>query len=201
MLQLKAVTLALAVLLTNLLVSCNQQAAPAPTDTAAKTDAKATPAGEMPDSPPPAAETVSDIEAMQAEHPHEAGTHQDHASKHGGTFFMALNNQHHLEGVLDRPGIIRIYLYDSYTRPLSREELGRVPAKVIWGNRDGAPEIDLKPNADGTALEANAPEAVQFPFTLTLLCWFPGTSPTSRPELFTFPFSHYSHIDTTPHTH
>jgi hypothetical protein len=136
-----------------------------------------------------------------ASHSHEGAAHRDHDSKHGGTFFMALDNLHHIEGALERPGIFRVYVYDAYTKPVNREELGKVDAKVIWGEQDDAPEIALKPNAGGTALEANAPATVHFPVELTLLCRFPGAPPTSRPELFTFPFSHFSHIDLTPHTH
>src|ERR1700686_705280 len=40
----------------------------------------------------------------------EKGAHMDHKSKHGGTFFMALDNKHHLEGILVPPGTFRVYL-------------------------------------------------------------------------------------------
>jgi hypothetical protein len=141
------------------------------------------------------------MDGMGDEHLYEGGAHQDHSSKHGGTFFMALDNRHHLEGVLDRPGIFRVYVYDAFTQPVSAEELAQTEGKVIWGDRDGAPTIQMQPSADSTCLEALAPEPVRFPVTLTLLMRLPGASPTARAELFTFPFSHYSHIDATPHPH
>jgi hypothetical protein len=115
---------------------------------------------------------------------------------------MALNNKNHLEGVLDPPGVFRVYLYDDHTHPVSDEVLKQAQMMVIWGDNDGAPEIDLKPNADGTVLEAPAPAPMRFPVTLTLLVRFPGAAATDKPELFTIPFSHYSHPPgTPPHTH
>src|SRR5690349_1798339 len=33
----------------------------------------------------------------------ETKPHQDHESKHGGAFFMALDEKHHLEGILVSP--------------------------------------------------------------------------------------------------
>jgi hypothetical protein len=114
---------------------------------------------------------------------------------------MALDNRHHLEGVLERPGIFRLYVYDAYTQPVSREELVQTQAEVIWGETDGAPKIALGPSADGTCLEALAPGPVEFPVTLTLMTRLYGSSPGSRQELFTFPFSHFSHVDAAPHPH
>jgi hypothetical protein len=114
---------------------------------------------------------------------------------------MALDNRHHLEGVLERPGVFRLYVYDAYTQPLSREELGQTQAEVIWGESDGAPVIAMTPCEEEGCLEALAPMPVQFPITLTLMTRLYGTPPTARPELFTFPFSHYSHGGTAPHTH
>ena len=137
--------------------------------------------------------------ATDASHSHNGAAHQDHDAKHGGTFFMALDNKHHLEGVLDPPGVFHVYLYDDHTRPVSRQVLNQAKAKVIWGEQDGAPEIELKPSADGAVLEAPAPGAMQFPVTLTLLVRFPGAPAASRPELFTFPFSHFSHSQPEPH--
>ena len=207
--HLRTVILAQSILLWGFLVACSQQTTPSasqPAERTAPTDPPVKTATEMADMPEIAAydgeeAQTHSMEEIDAEHLYEGGAHADHDSKHGGTFFMALDNQHHLEGALERPGVFRAYVYDAYTQPVSAEELGKIQAKVIWGDQDGAPEIELKPNAEGTALEAKAPGPVRFPVTLTLLCRFPGASPTSRAELFTFPFSHYSHIDTAPHPH
>ena len=202
--HLRTVTLPFVLLLLSSLVSCSQQSAAPAAESAAKAEpniAAATSDSSMPDTAPPAAEEAADTENALAAQSGEGATHQDHDSRHGGTFFMALDNKHHLEGTLEQPGVFRVYVYDAYTHPVSREDLGKVDAKVIWGVQDGALEIDLKPNASGSALEASAPEPVRFPVTLTLLCRFPGAPANSRPELFTFPFSHYSHIDTKPHPH
>lgn len=191
-------TAPLLIILLGMLVSCSQP--PASSSSPAAPGAGS--ANAAPPAPPP--DSAPAAEASDAVHPddlHADGAHLDHYSKHGGTFFMALDNYHHLEGVLVRPGIFRVYIYDAYTRPVSPEELAKTEATVIWGDKDGSPQIELKPNADGSALEAQAPEPVRFPVTLTLLCRFPGAAPNTRAELFTFPFSHYSHVDTTPHTH
>lgn len=44
--------------------------------------------------------------------------HQDHNPKHGGLFFMAPDNWHHLEGVYPEEGVFRLYLYDNFSQPL-----------------------------------------------------------------------------------
>jgi hypothetical protein len=192
--HLKTTALPFVLLMSAVLVSCTQQPAPSAEQANATTQA-ATAADSS------ASSNAAQTPEQSAAHEHEGVAHQDHDSKHGGTFFMALDNKHHLEGALERPGVFRVYMYDAYTHAVSPEVLGQASAKVIWGDQDGAPEIELKPNADGSALEAQAPQPIHFPVTLTLLCRFPGAEPSSRPELLTFPFSHFSHIDTTPHTH
>jgi len=206
--HLKTLTFPLVLLLTGLLVSCSRETTPSPNQATSDSATQTVPAAESSPSPSPGAADAVDPAGNAAHTPtegsaegHDGLAHQDHDSKHGGTFFMALDNKHHLEGTLERPGVFRVYIYDSFTQPVRREVLAQVDAKVIWGAQDGSPEIELKPNAGGSALEAQAPEAIHFPVTLTLLCRFPGAALSSRPELFTFPFSHFSHIDTTPHAH
>ena len=51
--------------------------------------------------------------------------HADHEPKHGGVFFMAADNWHHIEGVLASPSEFRLYIYDNFTKPIS--------AKGTWG--------------------------------------------------------------------
>ncbi|MBI3895076.1 MAG: hypothetical protein HY313_04015 [Acidobacteria bacterium] len=124
-------------------------------------------------------------------------THTDHASKHGGVFFMALDDKYHLEGILSPPGKFIVYLYDAYTRPVSLSELKKTTGTVRWGESDDAPEIPLRVVESSETLEADIGKAVDFPITLTLLLKLPGMPSDAKPELFTFLFSHYS--EQTPH--
>ncbi|MSO20154.1 MAG: hypothetical protein EXQ56_06755 [Acidobacteria bacterium] len=126
--------------------------------------------------------------------------HQDHESKHGDAFFMALDEKHHIEGVLMSPGTFKVFLFEEHSLPLSKQEVARAAAKVIWGEHETAPEVAMKPSADGRALEAASPAKVAFPLQLTLLIRLPGAPADSRPELFTFPFKKFTH-DHTTHKH
>ena len=84
----------------------------------------------------------------------EKGAHMDHKAKHGGAFFMALDNVHHLEGILVPPGTFRVYLYDDHTKPLKAEETRQASGTVQIGESDDAPKIDLAPGKKKETLEA-----------------------------------------------
>jgi heavy metal-binding protein len=57
--------------------------------------------------------------------------HGNHNPQHGGQFFMASDNWHHLEGAYPRPGVFRLYLYDDYARPLPADRLKAIRARVV----------------------------------------------------------------------
>jgi hypothetical protein len=118
--------------------------------------------------------------------------HMDHNPKHGGTFFMAMDEMHHLEGVLEPPGIFRVYVYDEYTKALSTEKMKQVSGTVQLGEAEDAPKNPLKLSKDGKTMEMALPSGTKLPVTLTLLMRFPGMAANARPELFTFQFSEFT---------
>jgi hypothetical protein len=57
--------------------------------------------------------------------------HGNHNPRHGGQFFMAPDNWHHLEGAYPGTRAFRLYVYDDYGRPLSADALKNVQARVV----------------------------------------------------------------------
>jgi len=122
----------------------------------------------------------------------DKGAHMDHKPKHGGTFFMSLDNKHHLEGVLLPPATFRVYLYDDHTKPLKAEETKQANGTVQVGDSEDAPKVDLAPGKKKETLEANLGNGVKFPVNLTLLMHLPGMDPVAKPELFNFTFTQFT---------
>jgi hypothetical protein len=120
------------------------------------------------------------------------GAHMDHKPKHGGTFFMALDNKHHLEGILVPPGTFRVYLYDDHTKPLKAEETRQASGTVQVGESDEAPKIPLAPGKKKETMDANLGSGVKFPLILTMLLHLPGMEPDAKPELFNFKFTQFT---------
>ena len=122
----------------------------------------------------------------------DQGPHSDHNPKHGGFFFMSMDNKHHLEGVLVSPGTFRVYLYDDHTKPLRAEEARQAGGTIQVGDSDNAPKISLVPGKKKETLEASLGNAVKFPVAVTLLLHLPGMKPNAKPELFNFKFTKFT---------
>ena len=86
--------------------------------------------------------------------------HEDHTPKHGGTFFMAPDNWHHVEGTYPEPGRFVLHVYDNYSKPMAPATIsGRV---VLEESYDVATDQILESVAypllasrDGRYLEAS----------------------------------------------
>jgi len=122
----------------------------------------------------------------------DAMAHTDHKPKHGGTFFMSLDNMHHLEGVLLPPGTFRVYLYDDHTKPLKADQVKLVSGTIQTGDAEDAPKIALGPGKKKETIEALLAPEVKFPMAVTLLLHLPGMAPDAQPELFNFTFSKFT---------
>jgi hypothetical protein len=122
----------------------------------------------------------------------KAMPHADHKPKHGGLFFMSLDNVHHLEGVLLPPGTFRVYLYDEYVKPLKPDQVRLASGTIQIGDSEDAPKIPLGPGKKKESMEASIDANPKFPVAITLLLRLPGMAPDSKPELFNFTFSKFT---------
>jgi hypothetical protein len=118
--------------------------------------------------------------------------HGDHNPRHGGQFFMAGDNWHHVEGVHPAPRMFRLHVYDDYGRPLPADRLRQVQGRVVASERfDPASRryielvaFPLRAARDGTWLEARV-DRVSLPLELTAKVRFSRTGEEYRFD-FTF---------------
>jgi hypothetical protein len=72
--------------------------------------------------------TCADGSAMTKKY--DSFAHGNHNPQHGGIFFMAPDNWHHIEGAMPRAGVFRAYFYDNYSKPLKRAEFAAVKGRI-----------------------------------------------------------------------
>jgi hypothetical protein len=128
--------------------------------------------------------------------------HGNHNPQHGGVFFMAPDNWHHLEGTHPRAGIFRLYLYDDFTKPLPRDQMRKTSARVVLQETFDpatrtAKEITTMPlasSANGRYLEARIPK-MPLPAQMTAKIKFQPAAPEHR---FDFTFAEYSKEPVAP---
>src|SRR5262245_10087529 len=119
--------------------------------------------------------------------------HGNHNPQHGGLFFMAPDNWHHLEGTYRDGGVFRMYLYDDFTRPLTRDQVRLMTGRII--TKAGV-SIPLVPVQNGRYLEAKIGK-LPFPAEMAAKLKFKSTSPENH---FDFTFPEYSKEPVAPVT-
>lgn len=116
--------------------------------------------------------------------------HGDHNPRHGGSFFMASDQWHHLEGTFAAPDIFRVYFYDDLSRPMPPSGFS---AQVVRTDNAGAaagPAIPLAVTGskDRNTMEAHVPGAA-LPVNVELRVAF---KPGDKAQTFDFTFAEYS---------
>ena len=96
---------------------------------------------------------------------YDVRAHGDHNPRHGGQFFMAENQWHHVEGAYPAPGLFRLYFYDNFTKPLAP---GAFSARVEREAGGKTETIPLTASSDGRTLQARLAPA---PFPVKLKAW------------------------------
>ena len=73
--------------------------------------------------------TCPDGSPMQKKYASRA--HGNHNPQHGGLFFMASDNTHHLEGAYQSNGTFRMYFYDEFTKPQKLADMRGIKATLF----------------------------------------------------------------------
>ncbi|MBK8270639.1 MAG: hypothetical protein IPK83_20980 [Planctomycetes bacterium] len=112
-------------------------------------------------------------------------SHADHDAKHGGTFFMAPDNKHHLEGTISAKKEFRIYFYDEYTKPI---EPGKFTAEgTAWtSGKDVDKPLKMTVGPKKEFLTGQVDEAIAFPIRVKLFIDFKDKE---KPQVFDFEFT------------
>jgi hypothetical protein len=114
-------------------------------------------------------------------------SHLDHDAKHGGAFFMAPDQKHHLEGTLSATNEFRVYFYDEYTKSIPADKFtGEAKA---WNK--GAGEADRKPlklalAPDKSFLTGKVDASVKMPLSIKAFIDFKDGQ---KPQVFDFDFN------------
>jgi hypothetical protein len=123
-----------------------------------------------------------------------ARAHGNHNPQHGGQFFMAPDNWHHVEGTYQASGVFRLYLYDDFTKPLPLDQARQVVARIVTHQRFDAATRTTKELAGaplvpkGRFLEARIGK-LNLPAQMTAKVSFKRGGPE---HVFDFAFEAYS---------
>ena len=86
----------------------------------------------------------------------EIRAHGDHNPVHGGQFFMAEDNWHHVEGTYPSAGLFRAFFYDNFKKPLPGKNFSGLLVVLDKTDKELA-TIPLAASRDGNTLEARIP--------------------------------------------
>jgi hypothetical protein len=136
--------------------------------------------------------------------------HGDHNPRHGGIFYMAQDQWHHLEGTYPSAGNFRAFFYDNYTQPIdakafsgsvvlqaidpatkSPKDVATFPlrlskdGKTLEGTLKGDPHPSKETPTTMVAKVKMAKDGPEQPFTFAFVEYSKDVAPTSAPATTT----------------
>ena len=122
---------------------------------------------------------------------YELRAHGDHNPRHGGQFFMATDAWHHVEGTYPQNGLLRVFFYDNFTKPLPVRGQPFTGTVVVRDAKDkDITTVPLAIGGNASTMEAKIPPAVAtLPLRVTVKLKF-GAKIAEQP--FDFQFNDYS---------
>jgi hypothetical protein len=114
--------------------------------------------------------------------------HGNHNPQHGGQFFMAADNWHHLEGIYLPSGVFRLHLYDDFTKPLPVAQVREMKAEVVLKDPKTGQDKSIPLARSGRYLQAVIGK-LTFPAAMYAHVVFKPGGPHNR---FDFTFENYS---------
>jgi hypothetical protein len=119
----------------------------------------------------------------------EIRAHGDHNPVHGGQFFMAEDNWHHVEGTYPNPGLFRAFFYDNFKKPLPGKNFSGSLMVLDKTDKELA-TLPLAASRDGNTLEARIPpQLATFPLRAKATIKY---DPKAREQPFDFVFNELS---------
>ena len=115
------------------------------------------------------------------------GAHEIHEGQYGGTFFMAPNKTHHVEGIYSKDCGFRLVLFNAMTQPINVSRFGAF-VKYIPEDED-TPEAYriLSPAHEGSVLQMSSNPQIKGRFDVELYVSFPGSD---EPSMFNIRVKH-----------
>jgi hypothetical protein len=114
--------------------------------------------------------------------------HGNHNPQHGGQFFMASDNWHHLEGTYLPTGVFRMHLYDDYTKPLPVAQVRTISGAVVVKDPRTGEDKTIPLTRSGQYLQGTVGK-LPFPAVMYAKVKFKPEAPDNR---FDFTFDSYS---------
>ena len=114
--------------------------------------------------------------------------HGNHNPQHGGLFFMAADNTHHLEGSYPSNGTFRMYFYDEFTKPQKIAEVRNYKATLMVKDPKTGKDTPYSLVRSGASMQASIGKQ-PLPAEMYALVKF---APGGKDNRFDFAFPAYS---------